>query len=377
MTTTRQSKLRVAILTPNQRSASETFIHAHIERLPLEIVPIFGVGWHLFGGRGYLWPYLRFAGAALGKLLPAASASLYATMLGWKLKRFRVDVVLAEYGTTGCDVLGACRRAGIPLVAHFHGFDASHLPTLERYLQAYRELFAEAAGVIAVSTPMRNRLIAWGAIEKKTHLMIYGVDPERFCGAAPATSEPHFVTVGRFIEKKAPYLAVLAFQQVVAAVPTAKLSMIGGGPLLGPTRRLAAALGLKDRVEFLGVQPPDVVSQLMRSARAFVQHSLPAEDGDSEGTPVAIIEAQMTGLPVVSTTHEGIPEVVVDGETGYLVSEGDAIGMGRRMTLLARDPALAGTLGHRARQRALAEFTQEKYLGKLTETIKAAAARKQ
>jgi glycosyltransferase involved in cell wall biosynthesis len=111
----------------------------------------------------------------------------------------------------------------------------------------------------------------------------------------------------------------------------------------------------------------------MQRARAFVQHSVTAPDGDSEGTPVAIIEAQMSGLPVVSTRHAGIPDVVIDGETGFLVNEGDVAGMGRMMARLASQPALAARLGESARRRALAGYTLSRHLEQLAGILSAVA----
>ena len=80
----------------------------------------------------------------------------------------------------------------------------------------------------------------------------------------------------------------------------------------------------------------------MRQARVFVQHSLVAPDGDSEGNPVAVMEAQLSGLPVVAM-HAGIPEVVIDGQTGLLVEEGD-LGMASAIERLLQDPALSAQL---------------------------------
>jgi glycosyltransferase involved in cell wall biosynthesis len=283
-----------------------------------------------------------------------------------------IDVALAEYGTTGVEVSAACKRARVPLVVHFHGFDTSSHAVAARYLAGYRRMFEDAQALIAVSTLMKNQLIAWGAPPAKIHLSVYGVDQTRFNGAAPDQAAAHFLAVGRFVEKKGPLLTIRAFRNVVDADPTATLSMVGDGPLLDAARRTAAEMGLSDNIGFLGVRDHAGVSALMKKARAFVQHSVTAADGDSEGTPVAILEAQMSGLPVVATRHAGIPEVVVPGETGFLVDEGDVIGMAAMMTKLALDPVLAGTLGKRARERAIGRFTLERHLQDLTRILEVA-----
>jgi glycosyltransferase involved in cell wall biosynthesis len=281
------------------------------------------------------------------------------------LRRQKIDVALAEYGTTGAEIQDACRRAGVPLVVYFFGFDAWRNDIVERYRADYQRMFAGAAAIIAVSDSIRKRLLEWGAPAARIHHVVCGADPARFSGAEPEKAAPHFVAVGRFTDKKGPLLTLRAFGDAAAAEPAARLSMVGDGPLLDAARRLADELGLQDRVAFLGVRPSAEVAELYRSARAFVQHSVTADNGDREGTPVAILEAQMAGLPVVSTRHSGIPEIVADGETGILVEERDVAGMASAMARLARDPALAGAMGKAARARALAHFSQERSLGAL------------
>jgi glycosyltransferase involved in cell wall biosynthesis len=145
--------------------------------------------------------------------------------------------------------------------------------------------------------------------------------------------------------------------------------MIGDGPLKDACVDLARELGLADAVTFLGARGPDVVRGEMRGARAFVQHSIVAPSGDSEGTPVAIIEAGATGLPVVSTRHGGIPDVVVEGETGLLVDEQDVDGIAAHMATLLENPALAARMGRAARERIQQEFSMPRRLDTLADII--------
>jgi glycosyltransferase involved in cell wall biosynthesis len=111
----------------------------------------------------------------------------------------------------------------------------------------------------------------------------------------------------------------------------------------------------------------------MRAARAFVQHSIVASDGNSEGMPVSILEASATGLPIVATRHAGIPEAVVDGETGLLVDERDVDGMAAHMGRLASDPAFAAALGSAGRGFVEKHFSLEVSLARLWEVIYATA----
>jgi glycosyltransferase involved in cell wall biosynthesis len=212
---------------------------------------------------------------------------------------------------------------------------------------------------------MERQLTSLGAPPEKIHRIVYGVDADLFCDAKPAEAEAHFLAVGRFVEKKAPLLTLLAFARVRRACPRARLTMIGDGPLHGACLALAYGLRIDDAVAFPGVLDQEGVAEMMKTARAFVQHSLRAADGDSEGTPVAVLEAQAAGLPVVATQHAGIQDVVVEAQTGHLVPERDVEGMAEAMLALARDPARAAAMGQAGRQRVLDHFTRDKSIGRL------------
>jgi glycosyltransferase involved in cell wall biosynthesis len=138
--------------------------------------------------------------------------------------------------------------------------------------------------------------------------------------------------------------------------------MVGDGPMLEEAKRLVHQESLTTHVRFAGVLSPAEIAALMRQVRGFVQHSLVAPDGDSEGSPVAVMEAQLSGLPVVATRHAGIPEVVMDGSTGLLVDEGDVQGMANAMAQLVLDPQLAARLGAAGQERMSLNFTVEHHL---------------
>ena len=357
----------VAIVCSQMPSVSETLIKAHLDRLPNRIVVS---GWRAVvnGRRVMSWPRLAahkawrmVSGEGLERQTTAAYVSAF--------RRHHVSAVLAEYGPTAVAVLPACRRLGIPLIAQFHGYDASNYGTLEKYRTAYEELFRDAAAIVAVSRAMQQKLVSLGAPVEKVHYNPCGVDCTRFQGAQPATAPPVLVGVGRFTEKKAPHLVVLAFATALRECPDARLRLIGDGPLLDACRDLARALGVEEAVSFLGVRNPTQVMEEMRAARAFVQHSLQAPSGDCEGTPVTIVEAGAAGLPVLSTRHGGIPDVVVEGRTGFLVDEHDVTGMAARMVDVLTQPQLAGRLGRAARQRIERCFSIERSIERLDSII--------
>jgi glycosyltransferase involved in cell wall biosynthesis len=226
-------------------------------------------------------------------------------------------------------------------------------------------MFRQAAAIIAVSREMVRRLVAMGAAPEKVHYNSCGVDCEEFSAGDPARAEPVLLAVGRFVDKKAPHLTLAAFAEARRACPDARLRMIGDGPLLADCRQLVRDLGVEEAVVFLGSQPHHVVQEEMKRARAFVQHSIEAPSGDCEGTPVAVLEAGASGLPVIATRHGGIPDVVIEGETGLLVDEQDVSGMAAHMTTLLKDPSLAGRQGQAGRRRIQELFSMDRSLGRL------------
>ncbi|MFO7903042.1 MAG: glycosyltransferase [Pirellulaceae bacterium] len=364
-----------------EKRYSETFIENHIKHIPMPIVCLYERSHPRVDDRGrrltsprYGWPHLM----RMWRHWPAARSdrffqTYHSRCVESYLRKRRVGAVLAEYGHTGASLVQATDRVGIPLVVHFHGQDAYRQTLLDAHRAAYRRMFDSAAAIVAVSRDMRRQLIALGAPKEKVEYIPYGVDTAKFTPAAVAESPPVFVAVGRFVEKKAPYLTLVAFAKVVQEVPAARLIMIGDGPLLAPCRQIARALEIADKVDFPGVWPPERISKSLQQARAFVQHSQRAADGDSEGMPNTILEAQASGLPVIATRHAGIKDVVVEEETGLLVEEGDGPAMARQMVRIAESPELAARLGAKARTRAVDQYSLDVSISKLTDVIRKAS----
>jgi len=355
--------LRLLVFAPTRRAPTQTFVRANLERLPFALVAYFGderpasEPWRWAYGSAILLSK-RFARLHLLRLagLPAA---LVARGL---IRRHRPDLVLVEFGFHAVRVMEASAWSGVPLVVNFHGADASVCSWLGLLQARYRRLMRLAAGVTVKSEPMRRTLLDLGA--RSDHLLVSpaGADERLFHGADPAAAPPRFLAVGRFVAKKGPLLTLRAFARLLEGLPTGlrqrcSLVMVGEGPLLEDACKLVQELGLATAVTLAGRRKHQEVARLMREARAFVQHSLVAPDGDSEGSPVAVMEAQLSGLPVVATRHGGIPEVVLEEQTGLLVEEGDVEGMAVAMARLAREPDLALRMGKAGHDRAINQFT--------------------
>jgi colanic acid/amylovoran biosynthesis glycosyltransferase len=280
-----------------------------------------------------------------------------------------IGVVLAEYGLTGVGVLKTCKELDIPLVVHFHGADAYVTELINRLRDRYKSMFDYASAIISVSRHMTEQLIKLGAPSEKIHYNPYGVELDKFEQTCRLTAPLQVVAVGRFVEKKAPYLSILAFRNVLDRLPEARLVMVGAGPLHEVCAKLIHALHIEHAVELKGVLDHNAVAALMRQSRVFIQHSLVSASGDSEGTPVAILEACASGLPVVSTRHAGITDVVIEGSSGFLVDEGDIDNMAEYVYRLLSNPILANQMGTKAREHIMENYDMESSIGNLRSIV--------
>ena len=379
-----ESRPRVAIASHAYAVPSETFIRAHVHRLaPGRTVFLVGDG---EGTEGLGLPVLAgvpaFARPArpprgLGERIRRVGHGFFLDARERRVARFlrahRPGVLLAEYGPTGCHYRRVCRRLRLPLVVHFHGFDASRLLRQDFYRRAYRPLFREAAAVVVPSHFLAERLRAAGCPSVKLRVHPCGVD---LAGRDPVPGEPgRVLAVGRLVEKKGPDRTLRAFARVRERCPWARLRMVGEGPLRPACEAEIERLRLHGSVDLLGARSEGQVREEFARASLFVQHSQEADDGDCEGLPVGILEAMAAGLPVVTTRHSGIPEAIVPGECGWLVEEGDESGMAEAMLRLLTDPAEAARLGTKARQRVEARHTMEQSLAGLRGILEGAALR--
>jgi colanic acid/amylovoran biosynthesis glycosyltransferase len=362
--------MRLAIAAQDPTTVTETFVRMQYERLPCALrVHGAPVASETHPG-GPIAP-LR---SLRGLVETAYDVGLRRTKwdgpqsreLARRLRAARIDTLLANFGTYAVILMPICAALGIRVVAHFHGTDAHTAATVARLGDGYRALGQQAHRVVVVSDFMQRALVEAGMPPGKLRVVRYGVDTTRFCPKASWPTTPVFLGVGRFVDKKAPYLTLLAFSRVHAAVPGARLVLAGDGPLLETTRTLCQVLGLDEAVEFPGPLAHDAVAARMAGATAFVQHSIRPEygpaRGDCEGTPVAVLEAMASGLPVVATRHAGIGEVIEDGVTGLLVAERDVDGMAAAMLALCHDPDRARRLGQAARDVAMSRYRAEDYI---------------
>lgn len=336
-------------------------------------------------GRPFLiWsPRMTVANAGVLVAQMAASLALHRTMrvpFGASRRRIadflraqQVDAVLAEFGNVALRLAPVANALDIPIFTYFRGADAStHLREPLR-VAGYRRLMPRLAGVFAVSQFLLDNLARHGIAHPHAAVVPSGVNTDLF---QPAPKRPKsFVAVGRFIPKKRPDITIRAFLAASAGHPEARLDMIGGGELLDACRAMVAAAGAAERVVLHGERPHAEVRERMATAGVFLQHSVTGPDGDTEGLPTSIQEAMACGAVVISTRHAGIPDAVAEGETGFMVAEGDEAGFVRRIgDTLAMGEGLAA-MGLRARDVAVARFDNRRLIRVVEERMLALSKR--
>lgn len=281
-------------------------------------------------------------------------------------KNNEVNVVLANYGTSAAHMVPVCKALNIPLLVIFHGHDATDKKLLNEYKKEYKELFNYACYIIVVSEEMKSGILKLGAQDEKIKVIPCGVNTSKFKPETDDVQNMNFLAVGRFTPKKGPFYLLKSFQKVVKKYPKATLTMVGEkSGLYEECQVLVSELEIQDSVNFTGVLTQDKIADLMNSSLAFVQHSITAPNGDMEGTPVSIMEASATGLPVVSTLHGGIKDAVVHERTGFLVREKDINAMADYMLLFCEKPWIRKELGSNGRLHIQENYLQEKQLRKL------------
>ena len=357
--------MNIAIFSPFQNPYSETFIQAHKKHLKEKT-------FYYYGNKGNI----RLEGTTtlvsklallqfrfIRKLKKYSFSYINDQSVLTSLKENKIDAILVEYGTHAHNILSILKSAKLPIVVHFHGYDAS-VHTAIKACDNYKKVFNFATKVVAVSKKMEQMLLHIGCPKEKLVYNVYGPQPE-FEIVKPTFAKKQLIGIGRFTDKKAPYYTIMAFKEVVDTYPNARLLLAGDGVLMNMCENLVKQYHLEDQVQFLGVITPEAYRNLLAESLAFVQHSITASNGDMEGTPLAVLEASVTGLPVIATKHAGIPDVIIDGETGLLCEEHDVSGMAKNMMQVLSNVDYAQQLGIAGKQHVLKNFSLQRHIDAL------------
>ena len=294
----------------------------------------------------------RLAGLAW-RSLDRASPAITALV-----RRTGPDLIHAHFGFDGVEAWPIARRLGLPLLVTLHGSDIT--TRMEWFASGragrrwtrYPSRLARLAtrpevSFVAISENIRRAALAAGLPPERVFVERIGIDTASFApsGLPVARREPVILFLGRLVEKKGCRFLIEAFRALRPAVPRAKLVIAGDGPERAALEALAAGL---DGVRFVGAASQPQVQALLREARVFCLPSITAQSGDAEGLPLVVLEAQASGVPVVTSARGGVDEGIRDGETGFAFAERDVAALTGHLTRVLTDDALAARLSDAA-----------------------------
>ena len=351
----------VVVYTHSLLERSMTFIQSHSEALS-RYRPVYA-GSHRV--RGLDLPEDRAFTANSGGLPGQVREYLFRRFgmsghLAAQLRKFRPTIVHAHFGQSGPAGLAIAESLGVPLVVTFHGQDATVSVDQSRkswrgreFLRGRQRVLEKASLIIAVSDFIRDKLLEQGYPESRVLTHRNGIDVGSFRPSG-RKREPLAVFVGRFVEKKGCEYLVRALGLLRAEAIPLRGILVGDGPLRPSLERLAREVGAD--VEFAGFLPPAGVRDWLERACVAVVPSVTAADGNSEGLPTVILEAQAMGTPVVATRHAGNAEGLAAGHSALLVDERDVAGLARSMKYFYGDPGAVESFGRAGREFVASRF---------------------
>ncbi len=267
--------------------------------------------------------------------------------------------------------------SGIPFSFTAHAKDIYAVaPTAE----LWRRQLARAAFAVTVSDSNRKHIVDIAGLElgEKVRRLYNGVDLQAI-RPTPSRSlhAPRVLFIGRLVEKKGADLFLEAAGLLCARGVEATWTILGGGPLEGDLRRQAAELGLDGRLRFGGAVTHEAVIEELGRTDVFVLPCRVAADGDRDALPTVLLEAMAAGVPAVSTPVNGVPEIIENHCTGFLVREGDAGGIATATETLVREPLLRRRMSLAARRRAERLFDASINVGDLADWFRTARRARQ
>jgi colanic acid/amylovoran biosynthesis glycosyltransferase len=266
-----------------------------------------------------------------------------------EIRGLEPDLFHTHFAVDAAYFLDVCRQFNLPLIVSCYGYDVSSFPNRylgwgRRYLQPVWQC---ASLVLAMSNDMRADLLRLGCPDEKIRIHYYGINLEQFKYVERELAPPNvrLLFVGSLSDRKGVEDVLRAFAQVAKQRAQMELRIVGDGLLRSKLEQLVRDWGLENRVSFAGfVLHEDLPDELYR-AHIFCHPSRTLKNGDKEGIPGTIVEAMATGLPVVTTRHAGIPEMVRDGEDGFVVAERDVNAIALALLTLIDKPALRVKMG--------------------------------
>jgi glycosyltransferase involved in cell wall biosynthesis len=280
-----------------------------------------------------------------------------------RIRSGEFDILHAHFGPGSIYALPYQAAADLPLVVTYHGYDVPLLSTPRRFQPKYwrywgmsKVMLRKVNRFLAASNELHDQLIELGAPKERVHVWRLGVHIPKLEEPPPGRDGTQILLVGRFVEKKGFEYAIEAFARVVGSGVDAHLNIVGDGELRPAYDAIIEREDIGDRVHFLGVMQHEDVLETMMGMDLLMCPSVVAQNGDRESGILVAKEAGARYLPVIGTYHGGIPEIIDDQTTGFLVPERNVDAIADRLGQLMRDPDLRETMGRAARKKMEREY---------------------
>ena len=301
---------------------------------------------------GYQGAVHKSAGSPIALLLMPWYVGRFRRAVRHAVDAFRPDVIHAHWWIPGA--LAAVGQ-GVPFVVTGHGSDVRLLGRSAALRALAHQVLRRASAVTAISGVMAEDLHRWARIPS-VQVTPSAVDETRFC-PVPETrvDPPRILFAGNWIRAKGVDLILEAFAQVRRRGIPAGLRLVGDGPEQGEFRALAGRLGVSSDVDWAGTRAHEEMPREFAEAAIVVMAS---RGPRGEGLPITLVEAMMSGCAVVATPAGGIPEIVIDGETGLIARDGDAAHLAEQLARLLVDPAFRQRLASAGRSLVTGRFSR-------------------
>ena len=268
-------------------------------------------------------------------------------------KKSNYDIIQCHFGLNGLKGL-MLRQLNVlqgKLVITFHGADVS------KQLQTYGDniydpLWSNGDLFLPISEYWKNKIIALGCDKNKILVHHMGIDCDRFSfepRSLQSDQTIRLISVCRLVEKKGMQYSIRAIAKLVETYKFIEYNIVGDGFQYEYLKNLIYELNAEKYINLVGWKKQDEVVKILRSSDIFIAPSITTSDGDQEGIPVAIMEAMAMGMPIVSTLHSGIPELVQDEISGFLVPEKDVEILCTKLAFLVENSDLWTELGRAGR----------------------------
>lgn len=300
---------------------------------------------------------------------PALSLSLLFMSIAL-LRRGPFDILYCQFGTIGPSavLLHQINPSNGKIVVSIRGYDVTSY--LKKHPGIYRLLFREGDLFLPVCEFLKERLIQEGCEESKIVVHYDGIDCSKFAylKRQRVSGEPiKVLTIARLVEKKGVSFAIEAVSRLLSKGEKIEYTVAGEGMLRENLQQLIVRMGIEGQVKLVGSKTHEEVKALLEESHVLVAPSLTSDSGDQEGIPNVIKEAMASGLPVISTFHSGIPELVTDGVSGLLVPERDAVSIADALAYLIRHPDICNAMGEAGRKHVEQKFDTNALNKKLEE----------